>query len=443
MPFNTPRIGPPGIRNDRMIILYAVMLVAAAGNTAMQSILPSIGAELHVPDVWVAMAFSWSALLWVLTAPYWARMSDRRGRRTLMALGMIGFASSMGLCGAVLFGGLHGWISAAATFILFAVFRSLYGGFGSAAPPAVQAYIAARTEAADRSKAMSLLSSSFGLGTVIGPAIAPYLIFPVLGLAGPMISFAAIGIAVLIGLKLILPDDTPRFDARGLVANYPGGGGASATPGGASDEDEMRDEELVEAPRGSTPRLSWKDRRLRPWLLSGLIGGHAQAILIGVVGFYTLDQLALRDAPAEGAQALGIIMMSGAGATLLAQWGIIPALNPSPRQNVIWGGLIGALGTVMVATSHTLHSIMIGYAVASLGFGLYRPGFTAGSSLAVSRAEQGAVAGMVASVNGAAYVIAPALGVWIYNLHSGWLFAGEIALCLLLALWMRSAPRRS
>ena len=64
---------------DRMAVLFAVMLVAAAGNTAMQSILPAIGAKLDIPDVWVSLAFSWSALLWVMTAPYWARQSDRRG----------------------------------------------------------------------------------------------------------------------------------------------------------------------------------------------------------------------------------------------------------------------------------------------------------------------------------------------------------------------------
>ncbi len=442
MSFNTPRFGPSTISTDRMIILFTVMLVAAAGNTAMQSILPSIGTELGVPDVWVAMAFSWSAVLWVLTAPYWARLSDRRGRRTLMALGMIGFAASMGFCGAALFGGLHGWISAGTTFILFAIFRSLYGGFGSAAPPAVQAYIAARTEAEERSKAMSLLSSSFGLGTVIGPALAPYLIFPVLGLSGPLISFAVIGVAVLVCLRIILPDDTPRFDARGVVANYPGGGGGSATPGGASDADDLRDEDLSDAPTKPAPPLSWRDRRLRPWIYAGLMGGHAQAVLIGVVGFYTLDRLGLRQSPAEGAQDLGIIMMSGAGATLLAQWGIIPALNPSPRNNVIWGGVIAALGIWMVASAGTLHGIMMGYAVASLGFGLYRPGFTAGSSLAVRRSEQGAVAGMVASINGAAYIIAPAIGVWIYNHHGWWLFAGLIALCLMLAGWTRAALSR-
>ena len=117
---------------DRMAVLFAIMLVAAAGNTAMQSILPAIGAKLHIPDVWVSLAFSWSALLWVLTAPYWARQSDKRGRKVLMARGIIGFFLSMALCGVTLWAGLQGWLAAGATFILFALFRSLYGGFGSA-----------------------------------------------------------------------------------------------------------------------------------------------------------------------------------------------------------------------------------------------------------------------------------------------------------------------
>ncbi|MEY4269661.1 MAG: hypothetical protein RLZZ58_877, partial [Pseudomonadota bacterium] len=138
--------GAPKIPNDRMAVLFAVMLVAAAGNTAMQSILPAIGAKMHIPDVWVSMAFSWSALLWVTTAPRWARQSDRRGRKALMALGLVGFISSMALCGLILWAGLSGWVSATVTFVVFALCRSLYGGLGSAAPPAVQAYVAARTE---------------------------------------------------------------------------------------------------------------------------------------------------------------------------------------------------------------------------------------------------------------------------------------------------------
>src|SRR3546814_6402826 len=82
------------------------MLVAASGNTAMQSLMPSIGREFGVPDLWVAVAFSLSAVVWVLTAPHWARLSDRRGRRALMRLGLYGFIVSMLVCGSVLAAGL-------------------------------------------------------------------------------------------------------------------------------------------------------------------------------------------------------------------------------------------------------------------------------------------------------------------------------------------------
>ena len=44
-------------------------LVAAAGNTAMQSVMPSIGTALKVEDFWISLAYTWSALLWVLTNP--------------------------------------------------------------------------------------------------------------------------------------------------------------------------------------------------------------------------------------------------------------------------------------------------------------------------------------------------------------------------------------
>ena len=62
-----------GLSRERFALLFAVMLVAASGNTAMQSLMPSIGRELGIPDLWVAVAFSLSAVIWVFTAPHWAR----------------------------------------------------------------------------------------------------------------------------------------------------------------------------------------------------------------------------------------------------------------------------------------------------------------------------------------------------------------------------------
>ena len=413
------------IPSDRMAVLFAVMLVAAAGNTAMQSILPAIGAKLHIPDVWVSLAFSWSALLWVLTAPHWARQSDKRGRKALMALGVIGFLSSMALCGFVLWSGLEGWLAAGMTFILFALFRSLYGGLGSAAPPAVQAYVAARTDPEQRTQALSLVSSSFGLGTVIGPAIAPFFILPIVGLAGPLLVFALLGIGVLIALRWRLPDDVPRFAARGAIVSYP--------------TTEEAEEQILDQPQVAPPALRWTDKRVRPWLLAGFHGGQAQAMMLGVIGFLILDRLHLRLRPDEGAAMTGIVLMAGAFATLLSQWGLIPLLKMSPRTAVLCGAALGGLGTVLTGLSHDFHGIIIGFALASLGFGLFRPGFTAGASLSVPRRDQGSVAGMTASINGSAYIVSPAIGVLLYNWHPMVAYGMMAGFCGWLVLWGWSA----
>ena len=64
----------------RLVLLFMVMLVTAAGNTAMQSVMPAIGTALKVEDFWISLAYTWSALLWMICAPWWARKSDQRGR---------------------------------------------------------------------------------------------------------------------------------------------------------------------------------------------------------------------------------------------------------------------------------------------------------------------------------------------------------------------------
>lgn len=415
---------------DRVTILFLVMLVAAAGNTAMQSALPAIASQLDIGDVWVSLAFSWSALLWVLTAPKWARLSDRRGRKQLMTIGVVGFAASMGLCGIVLWMGLHGLIAPTATFIAFAIFRSLYGGFGSASPPAVQAYIAARTERAERAKALSLLASSFGLGTVIGPALTHFLVFEPFGLAGPLIAFGSFGFLVLAALHWRLPNDTPRFAARGIITSYP-----SAASVNQPEQDEAGEEDNA-LPREEI-RLPWRDSRLVNWFIAGLIGGHAQALILGVIGFLVRDRLGLQDLPKETVEATGSVMFVGAMATLLAQWGIIPMLSISPRASVLWGSFLALLGIALVGISYDFYGITLGFAVASLGFGLYRPGFTTGSSLAMRRDEQGDVAGKIASINGTAYIFTPAIGVALFNWWEPATFILIGAALLYLIIWGR------
>ncbi len=395
----------------RVALLFTVSLVTAAGNTAMQSVMPSIGTALKVQDFWISLAYTWSALLWMICAPLWARRSDKRGRKAMMAIGLTGFIASFSLCGLALWLGLNGVLTGVQTLLMFALFRSLYGGFGSAAPPAVQAYVASRTSREERTKSLSLISSSFGLGTVIGPTLAPFFILPGVGLVGPFIGFSVIAIIVLIALRAYLPDDAPAYAARGDVIAAPFSASSDSRPKPvAADQDDA-----IES--GDVAKLSWFDERLRPWMLAGLIGGHAQAAAMGLVGFLILDRLGLRATPNAGAGPIALVMTAGAVATLFAQWVMIPNLRLGPRASCLWGITIASVGTALLAAAFDIHTIAVSVALIALGFGLFRPGFTAGASLAVSRAEQGQAAGITASVNGAAYIAAPAIGVWLYG-HS-------------------------
>jgi hypothetical protein len=110
-------------------------------------------------------------------------------------------------------------------------------------------------------------------------------------------------------------------------------------------------------------------------------------------------------------------------------------LTIGPRNSILWGSVLALVGVAITGASYDSYGITLGFAVASLGFGLYRPGFTAGASLAVRRHEQGDVAGKIASINGAAYVVAPAIGVAIFNVWQPAAFILIGAALLFLILW--------
>ena len=415
-------VGSTALTPTHFLLLYCAMLVASSGNTALQSVMPAIGREIGIKDFYVAIAYTWSAVLWVVLAPYWAEKSDHHGRKTLTMMGISGFILSMTLCGIALFGGLQHWIGGALTFGLFALFRAIYGGLGCATPSATQAYLASKTRRSGRIAALSALSSSFGLGTIIGPAVAPLFVLPFVGLAGPLFAFALIAAAVFVAILFFLPNDrTGRLVGHGAAMSYPS---LASPPTGASVT-------AATAPRRQR-RLSWKDERVRPWILAGVAAGHAQAATLTCIGFFVIDRLQL---PASGSEGpIAIVMMAGAVATLGAQWGLIPRLGLQPRALILTGALIAAAGLLATTLSSDLYGITVGFAVSSLGFGFTRPGFTAGASLAVPLAEQGAVAGVITSANGISYVLAPGIGIGLYGLQHDLPFAAFALLLIVLAV---------
>jgi MFS family permease len=395
-------------------ILFGVSVATALGNTGMLSVLPAIGRQIGIPDALVAGIFSLSAVLWAITSPLWARQSDFWGRKPLILLGLTGFCVSMILCGLVVSAGLHHLAPPMVIFVLFLLSRALFGTFGSAANPATQAYMADRTSREERTQTMATLAGAFGLGTVVGPLLAPLFVLPVVGLAGPMFAFAALAAGMLVVVQ------------RGLPETFKPGRG------------ETPPRRRLGLPWRGESAAIWRDPRLKPFLIFGFLVASCQTAQTQTLGFLIIDKLQI--SPLQSHGFIAVAMMFGAVAGLLAQWGLIPMLEMTPRQLLRWGVAVAAGGNLIVALAPDYWTAVAGFAVSSLGFGLARPGFTAGASLAVNHVDQARAAGAIGAVNGVNVVFAP-LFVLAYKGYGPSPFLASAVVLALLIIYCFRNPR--
>ncbi|HYE44833.1 MAG TPA: MFS transporter [Caulobacter sp.] len=399
-------------------ILFAVSIVVAIGNTGLMAVLPAIARETRIADWMISAVFGLSALLWAIMSPIWARVSDRRGRKPLIMLGLAGFAVSMLLCACVVTVGLYHLIPPVAVFLLFLVCRALFGLIGSSSNPATQAYLAERTSRADRTQQMAALAGAFGLGTVVGPFLAPLLIVPFVTLAGPMFAFALLAAATLLMVRRYLPEE---FTAPVAGRAYPKATGKPAW----------------RRARGRS-LLIWRfisglfRLPLRPFLIYGFLVACCQTAQGYTLGFMIIDKLGVEPKAALGPTA--VAMGAGALSGLLAQWGLIRVFHMGPRSLLRWGVGLAALGNVVTVFSPDYMTMVAGFAISSLGYGFARPGFTAGASLTVKMSEQARAAGAIAAVNGLNVILAP-LFVALYGLLHEAPFALNALICSALLLY--------
>jgi MFS family permease len=358
-------------------IIFCSSVATAIGNTGLISVLPLIGRSLSIPDEMVVAIFSLSAILWAISSPFWAKASDRYGRKPLMMVGLSGFMVSMTVCGLVVSAGLRHMAAPMAIFGALLLGRALFGLFGAASNPANQAYVADHTPREARTQAMASLAGAFGLGTVFGPFLAPRFIYPVLDVAGPLFTFAALAAVMLFVVWRFLPE-------------------GRRVPGAAADQTDEK---------GEKPPSLWRDPRILPFALFGFVVATCQTAQQQTLGFLVIDKLGL--SPIQAKDSIAMAMGFGAVAGLLAQWGLIRMFQMTPRQLLRWGVGCAAAGNLLVAWQPDYITLVAGYALASLGFGFARPGFTAGSSLAVGWRDQARVAGAIAAVNGINAVFAP------------------------------------
>lgn len=375
-PARTERGGPMG-RNRQFGLLFICMLVIGAGNSMLFAVAPPLVRQLNLPDSTVGWIFALSALLWVFSSPYWGRTSDRIGRKPVTAIGLAGFAVSMGLFAAVVLLGLYNVMSGAVLFIALMLARAVFGAFGSASSPAAQAYIADRTPISERTEQLAGLSSAFALGQAFGPALCAALA-AWLGLVFPIGLIAFLAALAAWAIWRYLPENTPPKSEARVSGDW---------------------RQLFELMR---------DRRVSGHLLYGFGLSLIAGITLQVLGLFTMDRLGVSGE--QGAELTAAGFMVGALALLTTQLAVLPRLKASPRALMISGAIIFAIGVLIQILSPSLGVILVAQAVQGLGGGLARPGFTGGASIAVRPEEQGAAAGLVVAANGAGFVFSPLFG---------------------------------
>lgn len=393
-------------RRRSFLLLFSTLLVVGFGNTMLLALLPPLARRMGLADTSVGWIFSLSALIWVFASSFWGRMSDRKGRKPIIALGMGAYAVSMTLFALVCVVGINHWIAPTAVFIGLLLSRAIFGAVGSASSPASQAYVADRTTQTERTEELASLGSAFAMGATLGPALSGVLAAKI-GPIAPLFIVAALAAFASFSIMRFLPE--------------------SKTP---------------ELPLETKKDTSWKlalDPRVSGHLLFGLGMSVVTGTLQQTFTFYTMDRLALDEATTITYASNAL--MVGALALLATQLGLLRVLKLGARSLMAIGAVIIALGVLTQIAADSLSLLLVAQLMQGVGFGLARPGFSGGASMAVRPEEQGGLAGLTVAVNGAGFVISPLAGVTLYEAAGMraplWLAIGILLSMALFALLSR------
>ncbi len=146
-------------KKPRLFFIYLATFVNIVGFGMIFPLLPFYAKHFNASEAQVGLLAATFAIAQFLFSPFWGRLSDRFGRKPIIAISLLGAAiASIGF-------GLSNSL-----FWLFAA-RFLQGLFSSAGLPVSQAYIADVTSKEDRIKGMSRLGAALGLGFIVGPGL--------------------------------------------------------------------------------------------------------------------------------------------------------------------------------------------------------------------------------------------------------------------------------
>lgn len=207
-------MSPERVSLGRLWALMATVFVDMVGFLMVLPLLPFYATRLGASPLLVGAMVSAFAVAQLATAPLWGRLSDKRGRRPMLLVGitvsvfaylLFAFACSetaMARFSAPLLLGLL-------------LFSRLVQGAGGATTGVVQAYVGDAIVAEERAKALGWITAATSAGVMLGPSIGS--LASTIGPAAPGIAAALLCLANLLFAWRWLPESSSR-EAREQAA---------------------------------------------------------------------------------------------------------------------------------------------------------------------------------------------------------------------------------
>ena len=391
-------------KRRNLFILSFTLLVVMLGYSLAMPLLPFYIELFGVGGRELGWLVSTYSLMQLICAPIWGVLSDRYGRKPILAIGVLGYTITLFLFGL------------AQSFLMLFLARSLSGILSSATMPTAMAYISENSPQEEKSKGMGQLGAMVGAGVIIGPLLGGLLSTDSLSL--PFFVGSGLAFLALLLVIFLLPESKLA---------------SSSTDELNLSNEEQPSVEVGPANSNATHPLRTRDIYLR--VILSPVGILLLLIFImsfGLTNFQNMIGLYVVDKFAFNTKQVGVIWMIMGGVLILVQ-GVLtgPLSKKLGELPLIRIGLFGgAIGFVLVALAinYTTALLAIGFFICMLA--LIGPSLNAYIS-GFAGEHQGAVMGLNSAMTSLGRVLGPLWGGYIYDINIQYPFFSGAATLLL------------
>ena len=370
-------------------ILYSLMLIiifVSMGQSVYWQTMPIIGREFGFSEMEINTVVSISAAMFIIFTPFWGKLSDKIGRKSVLLVGLTGYVLSNIIFLYSSSIGLLGYVSGFFLLFILLVSRIINSAVGAASRPATGAYVADVTSLEERSSGMGKFGAANNIGTILGPVLVGSIIginifnskIEGFALLTPLIVMSFLMIIAIFFVLLFLPNKK------------------------SADLDELNSER---------PTL---DKNLKLLISIGVIVFTSFAIVQSVTAYYIQDRFSLT--LDETARSTALLLGTMALMAIVSQLTFVQRFKGPPLELIKYSIPLFVLSSLIIVFSPSYIYIYFGMAIMGLAMGLASPGYTAAASLNADPNNQGAAVGLAMVAPGLGFTLGPFLSGLLYSI---------------------------